>query len=87
MSEWISVKDRLPEHGRYLVYCESFIIQGEGYLMIASYFCDEMKTPPQECLAEDRAAGWWDWADEWGWYYKLANVTHWMPLPEPPKEG
>lgn len=22
-----------------------------------------------------------------GWFWSLANVTHWMPLPEPPKEA
>lgn len=22
-----------------------------------------------------------------GWFWSLSNVTHWMPLPEPPKEA
>ena len=27
------------------------------------------------------------WEDDYGYYEELDNVTHWMPLPEPPKEG
>ena len=39
--------------------------------------------------------GWWkveiDWLDEQGWVCSADSewhtITHWMPLPEPPKEG
>lgn len=27
------------------------------------------------------------WADDNGYEYSIHDVTHWMPLPEPPKEG
>ena len=27
------------------------------------------------------------WEDDGGWWKSLGDVTHWMPLPEPPKEG
>lgn len=28
------------------------------------------------------------WAGKYeGWYYVNKNITHWMPLPEPPKEN
>ena len=26
------------------------------------------------------------WEDEYGYYQDFEDVTHWMPLPEPPKE-
>lgn len=36
-------------------------------------------------LREDLDGLYWD--DESGWAVDFENVTHWMPLPEPPKEG
>ena len=27
------------------------------------------------------------WIGGGGWFWSLAMVSHWMPLPEPPKEG
>jgi hypothetical protein len=64
MSEWISVKDELPEPNEiYLVHCPS-------------WSDDECAV----CLFENGK-----------WYYDHDSeinsyVTHWMPLPEPPKE-
>jgi len=59
MSEWISVKDRLPEFEQDILICrdlgEARIVQTEEY---------------QGSLY-------------WGTSYN--NVTHWMPLPEPPE--
>ena len=68
MSEWISVKDKLPLDSRnILIYSKDW---GVGY-------------------------GWYtDWQ---GWYYCYYDgdefihipendITHWMPLPESPKE-
>ena len=73
MSEWISVKDRLPENDDNVLV----IVNGKynnvtfvNAMMIAA-FCD----------------------DEHVWFlneypdFVHANVTHWMPLPEPPKEA
>ncbi len=56
---WISVKDRLPEEGYYLVF-----IKNPGpfkYIYVAYYYGD----------------------NEWN---VDGEVTHWKPLPEPPKE-
>lgn len=67
MSEWISVKDRLPQAtGKYL------------------------------CAVKDKRGNLWTIASDWslemkswfGDYGEIKNiVTHWMPLPDPPKEG
>ena len=57
--QWISVKDRLPDEGKYVLVWES---QGFAY-------CDEM------------ICGIWNIGANNG-----AIITHWMPLPEPPKE-
>ena len=67
MSEWISVKERLPQAtGKYL------------------------------CAVKDKRGNLWTIASDWslemkswfGDYGEIKNkVTHWMPLPDPPKEG
>ena len=65
MSEWISVKDRLPEK--------------QGVYLVA------FKPPlPKVTIA------WWA-TREYGWYdleynFNTDGVSHWMPLPEYPKE-
>ena len=63
MSEWISVKDRLPEV--------------DEYVLMHSYSC---KTDIG-FLTEDGVFG-----CDVGYYLEIGDVTHWMPLPEQPKE-
>lgn len=68
--DWISVKDRLPEDDA------TYLVYGRnGYgIVFAVYYSD---------------GEWLTW-DEWNTWDDLTNitrfVTHWMPLPEPPKE-
>ncbi len=79
MSEWISVKDRLPEDGvAALLYVENpygpkdyFI----GYLSVDGYsWVETAETAPMTlCGHIIEGCG------------SLRKVTHWMPLPEPPK--
>ena len=59
--KWISVEERLPEYGRYLVIIQTEC--GMGKVITATY--NDM--------------GWWT-------YGNSGELTHWMPLPEPPKE-
>lgn len=66
MSEWISVKDRLPNEGAYVLgLSDDGVIEcrvTNGVLKsvwFSSHGCG--------CCAEDDV------------------ITHWMPLPEPPK--
>ncbi len=61
MSEWISVKDRLPESDDYvLCYRDSCGLSSR--IMVGFYLRGKWT-----CGA-------------------IGNVTHWMPLPEPPEE-
>jgi hypothetical protein len=81
MNKWISVKDRLPDkNGKYLCYCgESFIKTTDIYS-----FAKNLKKVDKYDF-RDKKAGWYSYDSEWG-YFERSGVTHWMPLPEPPKE-
>ena len=86
MMNWISVKDRLPE-GDGVIYCGSLeesaevIIYGHGCgysgCGVGSYIRDRIT--PEDSGWNGVMQGDFD-ADRW-------IITHWMPLPEPPKEG
>ena len=58
MNGWISIKDRLPEAGSYVLVYLDF---GYGYSITTNSY---IKSGFVTCEKE---------------------VTHWMPLPEPPK--
>ena len=72
MGEWISVADRLPP-----IYKEVLVFS-HGNMSVCSLIRPDEETA--DVIWED-AYGYWD--DDEG----VAAVTHWMPLPEPPKEG
>ena len=66
MSEWISVKDKMPQPGRYVA-------------------CIAKRNPfsrfmPMVARIEKNG-----WANPIAEQY-ISEVTHWLPLPEPPKE-
>lgn len=66
VQEWISVKDRLPEAGGYVV-------------------CIAKRNPFSRFMpmvARIEKNGWVNPITE----QYISDVTHWMPLPEPPKE-
>lgn len=72
--EWISVEERVPDNHRYvLVACEGLTIGGYAQMAIGSY-----------------GGGLWSIADADGTgyltKYMRCVVTHWMPLPDPPKK-
>ena len=69
---WISVKDRLPDTRDWVLVIGEFVPEGGWFVpQIAEYFLDSWRLDVDECSSpEDRGI----------------RVTHWMPLPEPPKE-
>lgn len=70
MSEWISVKDRLPGKGNdVLMYFDT------GNMAVGFWHDGD------ECFT------FWSAYADYGWYTDCDfEPTHWMPLPEPPKE-
>ena len=73
--QWISVKDRLPDVAcMYIVTaCDEWCSHGEGI------WYDTV------VVVAEYSCGCWNWNDNWTDYDIDDLVTHWMPLPEPPK--
>ena len=75
MSEWISVKDRLPEGDKNVLICDVNCPNNYEYPYIIdesyeiAFYSERSK---HFCLCAKDV----DWVTD--------NVTHWMPLPEPP---
>jgi len=63
MSEWISVKDRLPKENEEVLAFSGFIF----YALNVNHLYEN---------------GFFDLVEE----IVYQNVTHWMPLPNPPEE-
>ena len=76
--EWISVKDRLPEKdGEYLCIIE-------GSICIFDFTKDLYAINKYAFNKSKSNSGFYDFDRDLG-YYEHTRVTHWMPLPEPPK--
>lgn len=72
MSEWISVKDRLPEDDERVIICATIIV-GDPY---ATHSTVRRGIETTKFIS----------GKDGHYFCTLANwhVTHWMPLPEPP---
>ena len=76
VQEWISVKDRLPDNKEH-DWVLAQVVEDNGYMHIPRVM--------EYRQAKD------DWFEEtYGWLSEhngVFTVTHWMPLPPPPKGG
>ena len=81
VQEWISVDDRLPENdGSYLVTTNSF---GDRQSVKLRWFAKDGENVDAYDLAGQKDV-WYLYDIECG-YVSIDSVTHWMPLPDPPK--
>ena len=81
VQEWISVNDRLPEaDGSYLVTTDCF---GRYQKINIRSFAKDGETVSKYDLAGEKNV-WYRYDSEYG-YVSTDSVTHWMPLPVPPK--
>lgn len=73
MSDWINVQDKLPENGQ-IVLCagHEWNDKKKPFFMVVSMYRNGFTH------YEDHRD---DWSSDTSSYF-----THWMPLPEPPKE-
>lgn len=63
-SQWINIKDKLPNRGEIVLILDSY---GTQYVGALRYGLNEFEY--SSCC---------------GCYVRLADITHWMPLPDPP---
>ena len=100
---WISVEERLPDSGEYVLAC-CFVkwLGGGGKSYVCDAYYAKPKTLTVNLWGDDIACEYDEETDEYylleGWYEVIKNwddydsvpigdfVTHWRPLPEPPKE-
>ena len=80
-NEWVSVEERLPEYnpgtGAKSYWVAKKDNAGNWQMKIAQY-CDYGYAMTMDAETE---VTWRDWD-----FTKIANVTHWMSLPAPPKK-
>lgn len=72
--EWISVKDKLPHYGKPVIISIKGVVQSVTYMLDGA---DETKDwfEPYFFSHDDNNKCWYN------------DVSHWMPLPSPPKES
>ena len=72
MSEWISVKDKMPPKNKDSLLCN----HPNTLFIVGRERCGTGFEPQEEVVAFRCSSG-------GGRFYDV--ITHWMPLPEPPK--
>jgi hypothetical protein len=76
LNNWISVKDRLPEIPENDYSNRVLLLRTDGFIVIARIEkCVRFVRPLQQALIVETDNG-----------DPIEEFTHWMPLPEPPKE-
>ena len=82
-NKWIPVTERLPEKdGNYLIFERGYLIPS---IRVLSFAKDGRKVDKYD-FKRDWKNVWYRYDSEWG-HITIDDVTHWMPLPQPPKEG
>ena len=80
MSEWISVEDRLPSREGLEPDEVEYVLVSEQYF--AAITGEKLGSYVSICgFGHDG----WSKFDNFG-YVRTENITHWMPMPRPPKE-
>jgi hypothetical protein len=78
-NRWIPVTERLPED-KQLCLCVYNLWDKTPVIDVFEF---RINPPDIWCSGEN---SFWDYDSESG-YFERNDVTHWRPLPEPPKEG
>lgn len=83
--KWISVNDKLPKDDdkRYLV---SYELMSCGTWIAIAWYSQNLESVDEYDFEGEKRGGWYDYDNEYG-HFEVSGVHHWMPLPEPPKEG
>lgn len=81
IQRWIPVTERLPED-RASVLCHYNGVFGQ--ITRIARFANCLESVNQYVFYDVKRSGFYIYDSEIG-YYEVNDVTHWMPLPEPPK--
>ena len=72
---WRSVKDELPQPGEVVLV-----------FAVGKYECFIGETKYALCQQLEHRNGEKSWTEPWQFFHTDFEITHWMPLPEPPKD-
>lgn len=82
VGKWIPVTERLPDvDGRYLCFHRG----AYANWMQSVQFAKDARKFDEYAFKKQWENKWLLYDSEYG-YYAVDSITHWMPLPEPPKE-
>lgn len=95
--EWISVNDKLPEKGQNVLGFDGKCRHIASYIPkhYLEFECDEDDAVGMSDYVKEKdmaywKEGWYSDEEQFGGYYDsffvIRKITHWMPLPEPPKQ-
>ena len=79
--KWIPVSERLPEEK-----CKCLVYKKYTGLSALVSFTNDLESIDEYDFQGQKRWGFFYYDSEYG-YCESLGVTHWMPLPEPPKEG
>jgi hypothetical protein len=84
MDEWVSINDeKKPEDGEEcLVYIKGNYV---SYYKLATY-SKNLYYESEYDFYDKHRPGFFGYDSEWG-FYEVTGFTHWMSLPDAPKEG
>lgn len=82
VNEWRPESEPPKEDGAYLVSLTSF--SGKHTWQDVCKFSNSLEKVDAFDFKGIKRAGWYSYKD--GDYYEVDDITHWMPLPNPPKE-
>ena len=81
VQKWIPVTERLPDKdGKYLTYYHNHF----GDITRVLDFAKDARKVNKYDFHQSWKKVWYEYDSECG-YFTIDDVTHWMPLPEPPK--
>ena len=80
LPKWIPVKERLPEEK-----CKCLVYKKHIGLSALVSFTNDLESIDEYDFQGQKRWGFFYYDSEYG-YCESLGVTHWMPLPEPPKE-
>ena len=81
---WIPVTERLPDKDcKYLTV--NLPCNIEPIIQVCCYAKDLYKVDKYDFCDKKQKHGFYQYDGEWG-FFEVSGITHWMPLPEPPKE-